>query len=117
MCGRTEEMIRDELAEENIAKEDIDKLAPHKVIIGNVPSNTILLNKVEPKTLGALIALYEHKVFVQGIIWQINSFDQWGVQLGKKIANQLVPMLQGEAELVDIDSSTKGLIEKGQAGF
>jgi len=101
---------RKEIAQES--DDEIECLALHQEVPGNVPSNTIVLEKITPKSLGALIALYEHKVFVQGVIWQINSFDQWGVQLGKKIANKLVPILQGEKDGKDLDGSTLGLIKK-----
>ena len=72
-------------------------LAPHKVFPGNRPSNTILYRQLDPETLGMLIALYEHKVFVQGAIWGINSFDQWGVELGKTLANEILPIVEGKA--------------------
>jgi len=84
----------------------------YKQIPGNVPSNFISMNKITPATLGALIATYEHKVLVQGIIWQINSFDQWGVELGKKIANKLVPILEQETTDSSLDSSTQSLIDR-----
>lgn len=106
MCGRSEGEILDDLGD-NTKKSN---LVPHQVISGNVPSNTLVLNKIDPASLGALIALYEHKVFVEGVIWQINSFDQWGVELGKKIAKKLLPILQGEKTAQDLDSSTAGLI-------
>ncbi|MDR1057012.1 MAG: glucose-6-phosphate isomerase [Coxiellaceae bacterium] len=117
MCGRDKAEIISELKEQNMFREEVMRLIPHKIISGNVPSNTIVLDKVEPLTLGALIALYEHKVFVEGVIWQINSFDQWGVELGKQMANKLVPMLQGEESLASLDSSTSGLIELKKAGM
>jgi len=104
MQGRTEQQV----INENTAKE----LAPHKVIPGNVPSNTILINKITPYTLGSLIALYEHKVFVQGIVWGINSFDQWGVELGKQLAKNITPNLQDPQNIGDFDSSTRGLIKR-----
>ena len=112
MCGRKEDDIIAELKSQKISQEEMRKLLPHKIIPGNIPSNTIVMNKIEPATLGALIALYEHKVFVQGIIWRINSFDQWGVELGKQMASKLVPMLQGEGEAPGLDGSTLGLIKK-----
>ncbi|OGT08523.1 MAG: glucose-6-phosphate isomerase [Gammaproteobacteria bacterium RBG_16_37_9] len=110
MCGCGEEDVIAELKLQGMSKEQIHNLMPHKIIPGNVPSNTIVMDKIEPSTLGALIALYEHKVFVQGIIWRINSFDQWGVELGKRMASKLVPMLQGESEATGLDGSTQGLI-------
>jgi glucose-6-phosphate isomerase len=111
MCGRDKDEIMQELREQNLSQEEALHLVPHKIIPGNIPSNTMVLDKLEPATLGALLALYEHKVFVQGVVWQINSFDQWGVELGKHMATKLVPMLQGETELSGLDGSTRGLIE------
>jgi glucose-6-phosphate isomerase len=84
-------------------------LAPHKTFEGNRPTNTILIDKLTPKTLGALIALYEHKIFVQGVIWHINSYDQWGVELGKVLAKAILPELQGGAPGAH-DCSTSNLI-------
>jgi glucose-6-phosphate isomerase len=111
MNGKSKEEAIDELLASGLPASEAKSLAPHKVIAGNVPSNTILMQKLTPETLGALIALYEHKVFVQGVIWQINSFDQWGVELGKKLANNLVPKLQDKKSgLSELDSSTKNLI-------
>ena len=89
---------------------DVERLAPHKVFPGNRPSNTILYPRLDPHTLGMIIALYEHKVFVQGTIWGINSFDQWGVELGKTLAIELLPMVNGEAPPETRDASTKGLL-------
>jgi glucose-6-phosphate isomerase len=114
MCGCSEEEIIRELKEKKVSLSEIKELVPHKMILGNIPSNTIIMDKIEPRTLGALMALYEHKVFVQGVIWQINSFDQWGVELGKHLASKLVPMLQGGKDLSDLDGSTRGLIQKYQ---
>lgn len=115
MCGYDESAVIAELKSKNMSQEMAQELAPHKVIPGNIPSNTLVLNKLEPATLGAVLALYEHKVFVEGIVWQINSFDQWGVEFGKHMANKLVPMLQGESELSGLDSSTLGLIKMKRA--
>ena len=84
----------------------------HKVFPGNRPSNTLLYRKLDPRTLGMLIALYEHKVFVQGAIWDINSFDQWGVELGKALATRLLPVVEGKASADGLDSSTKGLLAR-----
>jgi glucose-6-phosphate isomerase len=89
---------------------DIDKLKSFKVFEGNRPTNSILVKKLKPKTLGSLIAMYEHKIFVQGIIWNIYSFDQWGVELGKQLAKAILPELAGEEEIFSHDSSTNGLI-------
>jgi glucose-6-phosphate isomerase len=111
MCGRNEDEVITELREQGLSQEEARIQAPHKIIPGNVPSNTIVMQNINPETLGALIALYEHKVFVQGIIWRINSFDQWGVELGKHMASKLVPVLQGSAESAALDGSTGGLVK------
>ncbi len=90
-----------------------DSLAPHRTFEGNRPTNTLLMDRLTPAALGKLVALYEHKVFVQGTIWQINSFDQWGVELGKVLAQRIVPELEGTAaSQVTHDSSTSRLIER-----
>ena len=110
--GKSEDAVRAELAADGKARGQIDALAPHKVFPGNRPSNTLVYRRLDPATLGMLIALYEHKVFVQGTIWDINSFDQWGVELGKALATRLLPIV-GEAESADgLDSSTRGLVER-----
>ena len=83
---------------------------PHRVFGGNRPTNTIMIDKLTPKALGKLIALYEHKIFVQGIIWNINSFDQWGVEFGKQIAQKILPQLSGTNKVTDHDGSTNSLI-------
>lgn len=112
MRGKTITEARRELsAGEGYSTSEVELLAPHKVFPGNRPSNTILYRRLDPTTLGMLIALYEHKVFVQGVIWGINSFDQWGVELGKTLAEELLPIVQGKASAGDHDSSTVGLIE------
>jgi len=90
--------------------DEISALLPHKVFPGNKPSNALLFKKLTPRTLGSLIALYEHKIFVQGIIWNINSFDQWGVELGKQLAKAILPQLHDEHMVAGHDSSTNGLI-------
>jgi glucose-6-phosphate isomerase len=87
------------------------RLLPHKVFAGNKPTNSLLLDRITPRRLGALIALYEHKIFVQGVIWQVNSFDQWGVELGKQLAGVILGELQGEAAATEHDPSTRTLIE------
>ena len=110
MRGKTLEEAKAELSAAGMDAEDIARLAPHKVFPGNRPSNTILYDRLDPATLGGLIALYEHKVFVQGVVWGINSFDQWGVELGKQLANTLLPMVKSETPVSDKDSSTAGLI-------
>ena len=108
--GKNEKEAEDDLRENNISGEQLAKLSPYKIFEGNKPSNTILLKKITPFTLGELIALYEHKIFVQGIIWNIFSFDQWGVELGKQLANNILPELQDESKVNSHDSSTNGLI-------
>jgi glucose-6-phosphate isomerase len=109
--GKTEQQAREELAFTGMTEEQIQKVLPHKVFAGNQPSTTIFMSAITPYQLGMLLALYEHKVFVQGVIWGINSFDQWGVELGKQLANNLLPCLNGDAELLkNLDYSTKGLI-------
>jgi glucose-6-phosphate isomerase len=110
MKGKIEEEALAELLDSGLAPEAVEKLVPHKVFEGNRPTNSILFKKLDPKTLGALIALYEHKIFVQGIIWNINSFDQWGVELGKQLAKVILPELESDEEVSSHDSSTNGLI-------
>ena len=101
-----------ELEKRGTPAPDIERLLPHKVFPGNQPSTTILLSKLSPRTLGALIALYEHKVFVQGVLWGINSFDQWGVELGKEVARSIEPSFREESDLRDasFDASTRRLV-------
>jgi glucose-6-phosphate isomerase len=96
--GRGEDEVRATMAAKGIAAAEIDRLAPHRTFPGNRPSTTILHARLDPFTLGRLIALYEHKVFVQGVIWGVNSFDQWGVELGKELAAGLMPVLDGEGQ-------------------
>ena len=110
MKGKNESEVMDELIAAGKSKEEIEFLKPFKVFEGNRPTNSILVAKVSPETLGSLIAMYEHKIFVQGILWNIFSFDQWGVELGKQLANQILPELQDAAEVNTHDSSTNGLI-------
>jgi glucose-6-phosphate isomerase len=91
---------------------EVEDLPEYKKYEGNQPSTTILVNELNPKTLGMLIALYEHKVFVQSVIWNINPFDQWGVEKGKEIANQLLPVLNGQqTDISQFDASTQGLLK------
>lgn len=111
MLGKTEEEARAEMAAKGWKQKRIDKLAPHRTFPGNKPSNSLVLPLVTPFTVGQLLALYEHKVFVQGIIWNINSFDQWGVELGKQLAKDLTPKLTGEVPIMDEDASTEGLLK------
>ena len=111
MCGKSEEVVTKELHEKGLSAEAIKKLTPFKVFTGNRPTNTLLIEKLSPYTLGALIALYEHKIFVQGIIWNIYSYDQWGVELGKQLANSILNDLQNVDNL-DHDISTSALIKR-----
>ncbi|MGD0542112.1 MAG: glucose-6-phosphate isomerase, partial [Tepidisphaeraceae bacterium] len=115
MRGKTESEVRTELTKQGITGPQQDKLVPHKIFTGNKPSNSILFQKLTPQTLGSLIALYEHKIFTQGIIWNINSFDQWGVELGKQLAKAILPELQKPGEISSHDSSTNGLINDFKA--
>jgi glucose-6-phosphate isomerase len=112
MRGKTAEEARAELTAGGLDAAAVEALVPHKVFPGNRPSNTLVYRKLDPRTLGRLIALYEHKVFVQGRIWGINSFDQWGVELGKQLAGELLPMLKAEAPAEGRDGSTVGLLRE-----
>ena len=110
MRGKTEEEVKQELQTEGLTKEAIEKLLPYKVFPGNRPTSTLLFDTLDPKTLGSIIALYEHKIFVQGVIWNINSFDQWGVELGKQLATSILHQLNDTESVNSHDSSTNGLI-------
>ncbi len=110
MKGKTEEEVRAELADSGLSADQLDKLVPAKMFEGNRPSNSFLFKELTPETLGSLIALFEHKIFTQGAIWEINSFDQWGVELGKQLAKVIVPELEGDESISSHDSSTNGLI-------
>jgi glucose-6-phosphate isomerase len=110
MNGKTEEEVKKELQKVGKSEEEISKLAPYKIFTGNRPTNSLLVKKITPFTLGQLIAVYEHKIFVQGVIWNIFSFDQWGVELGKQLANNILPELNNEEKIAAHDSSTNGLI-------
>jgi len=110
MNGKTEELVAAEMRDEGKSEEDINRLIPHKVFEGNRPTNSILFKQLTPRVLGSLIAMYEHKIFVQGIVWNIFSFDQWGVALGKQLANKILPELQNDDRIETHDSSTNGLI-------
>ena len=103
--GKTEEEVRAEGTPENVV--------PHKVMEGNRPTNRILAEQLTPRTLGSLVALYEHSVFTQGVVWEIDSFDQWGVELGKVLAAQIIPELESATDpALDHDSSTNALIRR-----
>ncbi len=110
MLGKTEEEVTAELEAQGLDKAAIKALLPHKLFPGNRPSNTLMYSRLTPETLGAIVALYEHKVFVQGVVWNVNSFDQWGVELGKQLAKALLPKVEGRAEWDDHDASTRGLL-------
>lgn len=111
MNGVTAEQVRNDLSAKGKSEAEIEMLIPHKIHKGNRPTNSLMMQKISPRSLGSLIALYEHKIFVQGIIWQICSFDQWGVELGKVLANAIEPELAEGAPVGEHDSSTTGLIE------
>ena len=110
MLGKTPDEARLELQEQGLTGAELENLLPHKVFEGNRPSTSILFDKLTPNTLGKLIALYEHKIFVQGMIWDINSYDQWGVEYGKQIAQEILPLLTSDGVVTSFDSSTNGLI-------
>jgi len=110
MRGKTAEEVRAELQAQGMDGEKIEKLVPHKTFSGNRPTNILLLDKINPRNMGSLIALYEHKVFVQGVVWGINSFDQWGVELGKQLAQTILAELTGEIPPQPHDASTERLI-------
>ncbi|MFD2230800.1 glucose-6-phosphate isomerase [Alkalimarinus sediminis] len=111
MQGKTAQEAKQELLDKGLGEDEAEKLAPHKVISGNKPSNTLLFDKATPRTVGALIALYEHKVYVQGAIWNINSFDQWGVELGKQLGNEILNKLLQSSSSAQLDASTEGLVD------
>ncbi len=115
MLGKSADEVREELRREGQSDEAIERLTPFKVFPGNRPTNSILLQKLTPHSLGSLIAMYEHKIFVQGVIWNIFSFDQWGVELGKKLAKAILPELDGQANVNSHDASTNGLINAYKA--
>lgn len=110
MKGKTEAEAKAELEKEGLSGKELEALLPHKIFPGNIPSNSIFFKKLTPETLGSLIAMYEHKIFVQGIIWNVNSFDQWGVELGKQLAKKILGELDSSSEVSSHDSSTNGLI-------
>jgi glucose-6-phosphate isomerase len=110
MNGKTLEQVTAEMSKAGKSEEEISKIAPHRVFEGNRPTNSVLVKQITPYTLGQLIAMYEHKIFVQGVIWNIYSFDQWGVELGKVLANAILPELTHDNPVQSHDSSTNGLI-------
>jgi glucose-6-phosphate isomerase len=110
MKGKTPDEVRAEM------KGQVNEaLVPHKTFTGNRPTTSIMVDKITPRTLGSLIAMYEHKIFVQGIVWNVNSFDQWGVELGKQLASKILPELEGTGEVTSHDASTNGLINRYKA--
>jgi glucose-6-phosphate isomerase len=115
MLGKSEVQVYEELKATGKSEEEIARLLPFKVFPGNVPTNSMLLKKITPRSLGSLIAMYEHKIFVQGVIWNIYSFDQWGVELGKQLANAILPELEDDQRVADHDASTNGLINAWKA--
>ncbi|MGD9906415.1 MAG: glucose-6-phosphate isomerase [Vicinamibacterales bacterium] len=115
MRGKTEAEARAELAAAGLPAAEVDRLAPHKVFPGNRPSTTLLYRQLDPRTLGRLLAFYEHKVFVMGAVWGINSFDQWGVELGKALANRIRPELDPGSSSAEHDGSTAGLLGHAKA--
>jgi glucose-6-phosphate isomerase len=110
MNGKTEKEVVGELTAAGMSEDAIEKLTPFKIFTGNKPSNSFLVKQLTPYTLGQLIAFYEHKIFVQGIIWNIFSFDQWGVELGKQLAGKILPELSAEGKITTHDASTNGLM-------
>ncbi len=110
MKGKTADEVRQELKDSKLNPQELEKLVPQKVFTGNKPTNSIMFRKLTPRTLGALIALYEHKIFTQGVIWNINSFDQWGVELGKQLAKVILPELKSPGTVTTHDASTNALI-------
>jgi glucose-6-phosphate isomerase len=112
MKGKTADEARAELERAGMPKERIAELVPHKVFTGNRPTTSIMFEKLTPRVLGSLVAMYEHKIFTQGVIWDVYSFDQWGVELGKQLANAILPELAGDAPVTTHDASTNGLINR-----
>lgn len=114
MKGRTLDEARAQMLAKGMKPADVDRIAPHRVFSGNRPSVTILYRKLDPRTFGRLIALYEHRVFVEGTLFNINSFDQWGVELGKELATGLLPVVEGKESAANRDASTAGLVARIQ---
>ncbi|AHG72734.1 Glucose-6-phosphate isomerase [Mannheimia sp. USDA-ARS-USMARC-1261] len=113
--GKSKEVVEKEFLDAGKTLEEVAEIVPFKVFTGNKPTNSILVQKITPYSLGALIAMYEHKIFVQGVIFNIYSFDQWGVELGKQLANRILPELENNEEITSHDSSTNGLINQFKA--
>ena len=115
MRGRTQQEVEAAMTAQGVNPARIAELAPHRTFPGNRPSNTLLFDELTPRTLGSLIALYEHKIFVQGVIWNVNSYDQWGVELGKELAGTVLREVQGQEPVTGHDASTNGLIQRYRA--
>jgi glucose-6-phosphate isomerase len=115
MNGKTADEVADELRKSGKDADEVAFLTPFKEFSGNRPTNSILFKKLTPHTLGSLIAMYEHKIFTQGIIWDIFSFDQWGVELGKQLASRILPELKDDTNVQGHDVSTNGLINAFKA--
>jgi glucose-6-phosphate isomerase len=115
MKGKSLAEVEAEMRKAGKSEDEIQRIAPHRVFEGNRPTNSILVKQITPSTLGQLVAMYEHKIAVQGIIWNIFSFDQWGVELGKVLANGILPELSNEDKITSHDSSTNGLINAYKA--
>jgi len=115
--GKTREAVEAEFKATGKSMDEVSDLIPHKVFEGNHPTNSILIKKITPRSLGKLIALYEHKIFVQGVIWNIYSFDQWGVELGKQLAGKILPELEAESVVTGHDASTNGLIKRWKTWY
>jgi glucose-6-phosphate isomerase len=111
MLGKSREEAENELRAKGLDEAEVQRLAPHKVIPGNRPSNTLVMERISPRRLGALIAMYEHKVYVQSVLWGINAFDQWGVELGKELGKGVYSRIVGSEETPAEDGSTQGLID------
>lgn len=112
MKGKTAEEVKAEMEKEGLSKEDMSALIPHKVFSGNRPTNSFLVKKITPYTLGMLLAMYEQKIYVQSVVWGLNAFDQWGVELGKQLAKTILPELQNDDEIKSHDASTNSLINQ-----
>jgi glucose-6-phosphate isomerase len=112
MKGRTLEEARAQMLAKGMGAAEVEKIAPHRVFSGNRPSLTILYRTLDPFTLGRLIALYEHRVFVEAQLFEINAFDQWGVELGKELATGLLPIVEGKESATGRDGSTAGLVAR-----
>jgi len=110
MKGKTADEARAELQKEGLSGAALEALVPHKVFTGNRPTNSLFVKKLTPAVLGALVAMYEHKIYVQSVIWQVNAFDQWGVELGKQLAKKILPELSDASDVTSHDASTNGLI-------